>query len=53
MIQVSEAAAEKIVEILTGADTQNSFLRVGVDEGDAVACPIPLSSMNSKQKGIS
>ncbi|MDR9745793.1 iron-sulfur cluster assembly accessory protein [Paenibacillus taichungensis] len=33
MIQVSEAAAEKIVEILASADTQNSFLRVGVDEG--------------------
>ncbi|MFS0856181.1 hypothetical protein [Paenibacillus taichungensis] len=33
MIQVSEAAAEKIVEILASAVTQNSFLRVGVDEG--------------------
>ncbi|WP_413378677.1 HesB/IscA family protein [Paenibacillus taichungensis] len=33
MIQVSEAAAEKIVEILVSADTQSSFLRVGVDEG--------------------
>ncbi|SEN55914.1 iron-sulfur cluster assembly accessory protein [Paenibacillus sp. OK076] len=33
MIQVSEAAEEKIVEILASADTQDSFLRVGVDEG--------------------
>lgn len=33
MIQVSELASEKIVEILAGAEARNSFLRVGVDEG--------------------
>ncbi|HBU82189.1 iron-sulfur cluster assembly accessory protein [Paenibacillus sp. UMB7766-LJ446] len=33
MIQVSETASEKIVEILASADSRNSFLRVGVDEG--------------------
>lgn len=33
MIQVSETASEKIVEILASAESRNSFLRVGVDEG--------------------
>ncbi|WP_281257740.1 hypothetical protein [Paenibacillus donghaensis] len=42
MIQVSEAASEKIVEILSSANARNSFLRVGVDEGAAVVYPILL-----------
>ncbi len=53
MIQVSEAAFEKIVEILSSANARNSFLRVGVDEGDAVVYPILLSWMSRKQKVIS
>lgn len=53
MIQVSEAAFEKIVEILSSANALNSFLRIGVDEGDAVVYPILLSWMSRKQKVIS
>lgn len=50
IIEVSDTASDKIVEILSSADIQNAFLRVGVDEGDAVVCLIPLSWMNSRQK---
>ena len=33
IIEVSDTASDKIVEILSSADIQNAFLRVGVDEG--------------------
>ncbi|MFS0838020.1 HesB/IscA family protein [Paenibacillus sp. 1P03SA] len=33
MIQVSEAASEKIAGILASADPRNSFIRIGVVEG--------------------
>lgn len=33
MIQVTEAAARKITEIIEGADLPGAFLRVGIDEG--------------------
>ncbi|MGC5772579.1 HesB/IscA family protein [Paenibacillus pabuli] len=33
IIEVSDLASEKIVEILFSANIQNPFLRVGVDEG--------------------
>ncbi|MGG4141797.1 winged helix-turn-helix transcriptional regulator [Paenibacillus algorifonticola] len=33
IIEVSDTASDKIVEILLSANIQNAFLRVGVDEG--------------------
>ncbi|SEG08495.1 iron-sulfur cluster assembly accessory protein [Paenibacillus sp. UNC499MF] len=33
MIQVSEAASEKITEILANDEARNSFFRIGVNEG--------------------
>lgn len=41
IIEVSDKASEKITEILLSANIRNPFLRVGVDEGDAVDYPTP------------
>lgn len=41
IIEISDKASEKIAEILLSANILNPFLRVGVDEGDAVDYPIP------------
>lgn len=51
-IEVSDKASEKIAKILLSANTRHSFLRVGVEEGDAVDYLIPLSWTSSKQRRI-
>ncbi|MFK4305297.1 MULTISPECIES: iron-sulfur cluster assembly accessory protein [unclassified Paenibacillus] len=51
MIQVSEAAFEKIVEILSSANALNSFLRIGVDEGGCSGLSYSLIVDEQKTEG--
>ncbi|MCY9589229.1 HesB/IscA family protein [Paenibacillus chitinolyticus] len=51
MIGVSEAASEKIVEILSSANAQNSFLRIGVEEGGCSGLSYTLIADEQKTEG--
>ncbi|MFE6795555.1 HesB/IscA family protein [Paenibacillus chitinolyticus] len=51
MIGVSEAASEKIVEILSSADVRNSFIRIGVNEGGCSGLSYTLIADEQKTEG--